>query len=257
MVLRRRTIVVLAVFGLTFACGKSSQESQVSGGAQPSVAQFEQALDAQLQKLKPEGFTERTVLFQDVRAGKPKGGFFPFEVTAVIHDYGPGYPKNRYFGETCVGTMDAWKFDMLKDEFGKWIVQGRMTVTGSVCKNNPAAGLSSQPLAGLSGTRAPAAAPGDSTPSAAKAAVGAGSLYVGEYACYGTGGRLMAGMGFRLQTGGRYVDVDGGRGGKYDYLTKESTIAFRGGFLDGQKGTHVGATGFALSPTVSCEPWRP
>src|SRR5438105_15921532 len=80
--------------------------------AQATIEQFKQTLDAQLQKLKPEGFTVRTVLFQDVKAGKPNGEYYPFLVTAVIHDYGPGYPANRYYGQTCVGKMDAWKFDM-------------------------------------------------------------------------------------------------------------------------------------------------
>ena len=35
-----------------------------------------------------------------------------------------------------------------------------------------------------------------------------------------------------------------------------STIKFRGGFLDGQVGKNVRTTGFSLSSTVSCEPWR-
>ena len=228
-----------------FACAKSSQESQVSGDGQPSVEQFEQTLNTQLQKLRPDGFTERTVLFQDVQAGNSNGGFYPFQVTAVIHDYGPGYPANRFYGSTCVGKMDAWKFDMLKDDFGKWIVQGAMTVSDRVCKDNPSEGVSSQPLTELSGKRSTAGT-ADSGPSSTKEAKG-GTLYVGEYACYGTAGRLMAGMGFRLQADSSYTDIDGGRTGTYDYDTNESTISFHGGFLDGQKGTHVRMKGFTLS----------
>ena len=66
----------------------------------------------------------------------------------------------------------------------------------------------------------------------------------------------MAGMGFRVKTGGSYTDVDGKRGGTYLYDAGKATIAFRGGFLDGQVGKNVRAKGFALSGTVSWEPWR-
>jgi len=63
-------------------------------------------------------------------------------------------------------------------------------------------------------------------------------------------------MGFVLDRSGKYTDVDGGRGGNYSYNAGASTIAFRGGFLDGQVGKNVRTTGFNISSTVSCEPWR-
>jgi len=66
----------------------------------------------------------------------------------------------------------------------------------------------------------------------------------------------MAGMGFHLKPGGTYHDVDGGRGGTYSYNAPPSAISFRGGFLDGQVGRNVRNTGFQLSSTVNCEPWR-
>ena len=66
----------------------------------------------------------------------------------------------------------------------------------------------------------------------------------------------MAGMGFHLKPGNKYEDVDSKRGGTYTYNAGTSTIAFSGGFLDGQAGRNVRATGFAFSPTVNCEPWR-
>lgn len=221
---------------------------------QPTVEQFKQVFDRQLQELKPQGYTERTVLFQDVRPGRANGGHYAFEVTATIHDYGPGYPTNRFYGATCVGKMDKWTFDMLKDPVGKWLVQGRMTVRDSVCKDNPSEGVSAMPVASLTGDRVGRASAADSrsTPPAAK---NAASLYVGEYACYGTGGRLMAGMGFHLKAGGAYNDGDGRRGGTYGYDTSRATISFRGGFLDGQTGRNVQSSGFELSATVRCEPW--
>ncbi len=221
---------------------------------QPTTAQFEQALEAQLQKLKPEGTAVRTVRFEEVQPGKPNGGYYPFLVTALIHDYGSGYPPNKYYGETCLGRMDKWKFDMLKDEFGKWIVQGRMTVSDAVCKQNPSAGVSSIPLASVAGNPA-SNAPAPIPPASANKSP-ATTLYIGQWACYGVGSRLMAGMGFVLDRSGNYTDVDGGRGGKYSYNAGASTIAFRGGFLDGQVGKNVRTTGFNISSTVSCEPWR-
>jgi hypothetical protein len=223
---------------------------------QPSVAQFQQVFEAHLQKFKPDGFTARTVLFQEVRPGTPNGGYYPFQVTAILHDYGPGYPANRYYGRTCVGKMDQWKFDMRQDEFGKWIVQGRMTPADSVCKDNPSQGVSAIPLAGLPGAPAGKVSPVDAKPAAPPPAGGTGNLYLGEYACYGVGSRLMAGMGFHLKPGGTYHDVDGGRGGTYSYDAPTSAISFRGGFLDGQVGRNVRNTCFQLSSTVNCEPWR-
>ena len=59
-----------------------------------------------------------------------------------------------------------------------------------------------------------------------------------------------------LERGGRYHDVDGGRAGEYGYNAASSTISFRGGFLSGQTGNNVRTTGFKLTETVSCEPWR-
>src|SRR6476659_3938128 len=80
--------------------------------AAPSAELLTQKLNAQLQALRPVGFTVRTVLFQDVKPGKQDGARFPFQVTAAIHDYGPGYPRNRFYGSTCVGKMDKVRFDM-------------------------------------------------------------------------------------------------------------------------------------------------
>ena len=110
------------------------------------------------------------------------------------------------------------------------------------------------PLSGLAGEPAPkgqvSGAPGGQAGNTAT------KLYLGEFACYGTAGRLMAGMGFNLKSGGRYNDLDGARGGTYVFNATAATISFHGGFLDGQVGRNVRTTGFQLSQTVSCEPWR-
>jgi hypothetical protein len=217
------------------------------GSDGPTVDQFKAALDAELQQLRPEGYTERTVLFEDVRAGTVNGPRHSFVVTATIHDYGPGYPPNGYFGQTCVGRMDGWVFEMLPDAAGRWIVQGRKTASDAQCRDNPAEGQSAVPVASLRGERAAAVA--------APPAPAPGSLPLGEYACYGTGGTMLAGMGFVLSPDGTYADVDGERGGRWSHDAGAATIAFSGGYLDGQQGTGVGAQGFALSGTVSCEPY--
>ncbi|WP_146151850.1 hypothetical protein [Ahniella affigens] len=218
------------------------------GGNGPSTDQFKSALNDELQSLRPDGFTERTVLFDKVVPAGSNGPKHSFIVTATIHDYGPGYPSNGYYGQTCVRKMDAWTFDMVPRGDGAWIVQGRMTVTDGECVNNTQEGQAAIALASLPGQTAAKVAPPVST--------GAGSIVLGEYACYGTGGRLMAGMGFELDDDGSYVDLDGERGGDWEHDEASATIQFSGGFLDGQTGSDVSATGFTISNTVSCEPFN-
>jgi hypothetical protein len=100
----QRRLFLILVLLLFVAAGQAAD-------TRPSVAQFKQVFEAQLQKLKPDGFTARTVLFQEVRPGTPNGGYYPFQVTAIPHDYGPGYPANRYYGRTRVGRLCDWKTD--------------------------------------------------------------------------------------------------------------------------------------------------
>src|SRR5262249_30698927 len=145
----------------------------------------------------------RTVLFESVRPGAANGGYYPFTGAASIYDYDSGYSKKRYYGQTCVGKMDAWEFCMFPGDTGGWGVQGRMTVSDRNCKDNAAEGVAIIPLAGVPGQPAPTTPVADSKTAAAPV-----SLYLGEYACYGTGGRLMAGMGFKLQAGGKYIGID-------------------------------------------------
>lgn len=117
-----------------------------SAADQPTVDNLKQALEARLQKLRPQGHSERNVIFQEVKVGSSGTAF---QVTALVRDYEPGYPPNNYFGNTCIGKFDKEVFRMAKDEFGEWQVQGRLTPPEKECKPNPSAGTSSIPLNAL------------------------------------------------------------------------------------------------------------
>jgi len=231
MTIRNAVILLGALTPLSFA-------------AAPSVDTLKQTLNQSLLKLLPAGITERNVLFQDVRAGRPNGDLYPFQVTAQVRDYGTGYPANHYYGTTCVGKIEQAVFTLSPDDFGGWKVQGPMTPPSSNCKPNPSAGVPSIPLATLSGAPAPAS---HGTPSA---------LPTGEWACYGAGGRLLIGLGFRLQAGGTYTNLDNRNKGTYNYQAAAGTIAFSGGHLAGQTGRNYHNHHFDLSSTVGCEPFR-
>jgi len=81
----------------------------------------------------------------------------------------------------------------------------------------------------------------------------AGSLPLGEYACYGSGGSVLAGLGFKLLGGNSYTDLDGASRGSY--AISGSTIAFTGGHLDGQTGRDLTAKGFRIGAMATCELW--
>ncbi len=233
----------LGVLGLALAGSACGQD------AAPSEAVLQQVLTKELKAIKGVEY-QRTVLYDQVRRVSSQGGYHRFVVTASVHDYNAGYPPNGYWGQSCLGRFVDQAFDLRRGPAGEWIVQGRMT-PDSTCKNNPAQGVSSFPMAQIGG-RAASTAP---VAGAQPVAPTGGQLYVGEYACYGTMGRMMTGMGFRLN-GERYADLDGARGGAYTYNAGARTITFRGGYMDGQVGRDVSNTGFQISSTVNCEPWR-
>ena len=221
----------------------------------PSADTLKRVLEQQLQKLRPVGFTERNVLFQEVRAGTPSARFW-FQVTATIRDYGPGYPANRFYGETCVGHMDKWPFELVRDSFGEWEVQGKLSVTtsdGRQCKPNPSAGVSSIPLASLPGSpvpSGPAVAPPPSSPAAGRlpglpaGKDGAhGSVIAKSYACVffidSPSSTLQTVPGFTIKAGGRYVDADG-KNGTYAFDPAQALITFHGGSMDGNAARYDG-----------------
>jgi hypothetical protein len=78
-------------------------------------------------------------------------------------------------------------------------------------------------------------------------------LKIGEYACYGSGGRPMIGLGFKVLPGGRYTDLDGKNAGTF--VVSGSTVTFRGGHLGGQTGRALQGTHFRIGAQASCEPW--
>jgi hypothetical protein len=78
----------------------------------------------------------------------------------------------------------------------------------------------------------------------------AASLRPGEYACAGSGGTILIGLGFILQADGTYTDLDGKSKGRVVF--SGSTVRFVGGHLNGYVGTNVrGGTNFEIH-MISC-----
>jgi len=78
----------------------------------------------------------------------------------------------------------------------------------------------------------------------------AAGLQPGEYACAGSGGTILIGLGFRLQANGHYTDLDGKSSGTVTY--NGSRVTFVGGHLAGQTGRNIrGGTNFEIG-SISC-----
>ncbi len=201
------------------------------------IDNFKKAFNKRMQSMKIEGFTERNVLFQNVRLAGGNAGSYQFEVTALIRDYGPGYPKNRYYGETCVGKMNQRPFTFGPDGKGGWGIDGRFTVgmgPDQQCKKNPGDGASSFPLASLSGTPAPdgpITPPGGAAVPAGGGGRGQGGVAPGSYECWANGQARML-LNFTISGGARYTDSEGKAGG-YSFDSATARIVFKGGMLDG------------------------
>ena len=219
----RKLAAMAGLFSLTALVSCAS--GAISAGG-PTVEQFKQAMTARLMQLKPSDVTERNVLFQDVHA--LNGG--NYQVTAVVRDYSPGYPRNRYYGQTCVGHFDKQTFTMAPDGSGGWNVEGAMTPSlhTQQCKANPSAGASSIPLASLGGS--PATTVGATGNAPTKARGGTGSVAKGSYECWANGEARML-MNFSILNGSQYKDSNG-KTGSYS-LDGNSRISFHGGSLDG------------------------
>ena len=237
-------LVIILSGSLFISCDSAAQATQ---------EQFKEAFVKRLQSLKPSGYEKRTVKIVQVTTGKSNSGTTHFKVTAYIHDVDNGYPPNKYYGQTCVGKMDNWPFTMHKDDFDEWKVQGAFTVLGNECKANVSEGSESISVDALPGS---VYVPGNKPAPAKNLANKKPTLYIGEYAAYGTGGTLMAGMGMILLPGNRYYDLDKKRGGTYTFNAQAGTIKFNGGFLGSLTGKNVGSNGFDISATVHYEPWR-
>lgn len=87
----------------------------------------------------------------------------------------------------------------------------------------------------------------------APAEVAAGELKVGEYACYGSGGQIMAGLGFKVLPGNRYTDLDDGNAGTY--TVTGSDIHFSGGHLEEIAGRDLKNGRFRVGAQADCEPF--
>jgi|GEM_PF-2399445 len=80
-----------------------------------------------------------------------------------------------------------------------------------------------------------------------------GGLKLGEYACYGSGGSILIGLGFKVLAGNRYTDLDGKEHGTFSISGDK--VTFRGGHLNGQVGTNLQDFKFNIH-SASCEPFK-
>ncbi|RHW16325.1 hypothetical protein D1610_15905 [Sphingomonas gilva] len=80
-----------------------------------------------------------------------------------------------------------------------------------------------------------------------------GGLKPGEYACYGSGGRIMIGLGFKVAANGRYTDLEGGNPGTVSVAG--GNVTFRGGHMDGQVGRDLSNHAFRIGLQARCEPY--
>ena len=86
---------------------------------------------------------------------------------------------------------------------------------------------------------------------AASGPVGAAGLQPGEYACAGSGGTILIGLGFKLKADGSYTDLDDKNPGRV-VESGSNTISFAGGHLAGEVGRNVrGGRNFEIG-TISC-----
>jgi hypothetical protein len=187
--------------------------------SQPSLDTFKQVLTQKLQALKPDGFTERNVLFESAQG---RGG--KFQGVVNLRDYGPGYPPNHFYGTTCVSRLTS-SFTMFAGDGGRWMLDGGLTPSSNdkKCQNNPSAGVSSIPLAAVAGTPATGTA-------TSPAATASGTAAIGSYECWANGqARLL--MNFQIRSASTYTGSDG-KPGTFT-LDGNGHITFHGGAQDG------------------------
>ncbi len=93
-----------------------------------------------------------------------------------------------------------------------------------------------------------------SQPAAAQATSNVSTgLRLGEYACYGSGGRILAGFGFIVLAGGRYTDMDASSSGSF--VVAGDTVTFHGGHLDETVGRALSNNNFRIGAQADCEPF--
>jgi len=79
-------------------------------------------------------------------------------------------------------------------------------------------------------------------------------LKQGEYACYGDGGEVLIGLGFKVLPGGNYTDLD--NQSKGTYAIDADNVVFHGGHLDGQTGRELKDGRFRIGMMADCEPYQ-
>lgn len=79
-------------------------------------------------------------------------------------------------------------------------------------------------------------------------------LKVGEYACTGSGGQMMIGLGFKVTSATRYTDLDGKNSGTF--TISDGKVTFRGGHLDGIIGRDLKDNWFVVGSQASCGPYN-
>jgi hypothetical protein len=100
----------------------------------------------------------------------------------------------------------------------------------------------------------PVAAPVQTAPAPQPAAASGGGLRPGEYACYGSGQTVLAGLGFKVDGAGNYTDLDGKEHGTVS--VRGSQVVFSGGHLDGQTGRDLkNGRSFTIGAMASCDLW--
>lgn len=78
-------------------------------------------------------------------------------------------------------------------------------------------------------------------------------LKAGEYACYGSGGQILAGLGFKVLDKGKYTDLEATATGTYEISA--DTVTFIGGHLDGETGRELKNGHFRIAAQAVCEPY--
>ena len=81
----------------------------------------------------------------------------------------------------------------------------------------------------------------------------ADELKTGEYACYGSGGRPLIGLAFKVLPGGRYTDLDGKEKGRY--VITGDKVVFKGGHMASIEGKNFSKGRFRAGTMASCEPF--
>lgn len=79
-------------------------------------------------------------------------------------------------------------------------------------------------------------------------------LKIGEYACTGSGGRIMIGLSFKVLSGNRFTNLDGDRSGTF--TISDAKVMFRGGHLDGIIGRDLKDYWFVVGSQASCGPYN-